>query len=169
MATDVPALMEDVVCGMNYALCLKTMPRQPSTIHPNDYEHLRHCYAFYGNCSKTTLHVVVMPRVNRLHLYRRCLHALYQWRQYLPVLSRFIHEHAIERGSNAANMRAKHRTEVRSTSWVTSTLTLQHLVRPDKTVSQLCDPAHNFRLITRRHHSFHGLFGDLDRTLKQLL
>ena len=51
-----------------------------------------------------------------------------------------------ERGSNVVFMRAKHRTTVRSTPLVMSTLTLQHLVRPAETVSQLCDPAPIFPL-----------------------
>ena len=38
LATDVPALNEDDMCGMNYALCLEIMPRQLRTIHLNNQE-----------------------------------------------------------------------------------------------------------------------------------
>ena len=68
-----------------------------------------------------------------------------------------------EQGYNVVRMRAEHRTSVRSTSLVTSTLTLQHLVRPEETVGQLCDPAPNFPFITECNHSFYGLFGARDR------
>ena len=75
----------------------------------------------------------------------------------LPVFCRFICERAIELGHEPPNLRDKHRTEVSWRSRVTSTLTWQHLVCPDKTVSQLCDPAHNFPFITECNHSFYGL------------
>ena len=42
-------------------------------------------------------------------------------------------------------------------SQVTLQLTLQHLVRPEETVSQLCDPAHIFSFITQIHYSVYGL------------
>ena len=42
-------------------------------------------------------------------------------------------------------------------SQVTLQLTLQRLVRPEETVSQLCDPAHIFSFITEIHYSVYGL------------
>ena len=38
MASEIPAFNEDVMCGLNYALCLETTPRQRLTIHPDDQE-----------------------------------------------------------------------------------------------------------------------------------
>ena len=45
--------------GLNYALCLETMPRQRLTTHPDDQELKCQQCVFYGKCLKTTLHVVV--------------------------------------------------------------------------------------------------------------
>ena len=76
--------------GLNYVLCLETTPRQRLTTHPNDQELKCQQCVLYGNCLKTTLHVVVEQLVNRPRLYRWYLHALHQWRHYFPVLCRFI-------------------------------------------------------------------------------
>ena len=90
MATEIPAFNEDVMCGLNYALCLETTPRQRLTIHPDDQELQCQRCVFYEKCLKTTLHVVVEQLVNRPRLYRWYLHALHQWRHYFQVLCRFI-------------------------------------------------------------------------------
>ena len=70
MASEIPAFNEDVMRGLNYALCLETTPRQRLTIHPDDRElQCQQCVS-YENRLKTTLHVVVEPLVNRPQLYR---------------------------------------------------------------------------------------------------
>ena len=70
MASEIPAFNEDVMRGLNYALCLETTPRQRLTIYPNDQELKCQQCVLYGNCLKTTLRVVAEPLVNRPRLYR---------------------------------------------------------------------------------------------------
>ena len=45
--------------GLNYALCLETMPRQRLTIHLDDQDRQCQQCVFHEKCLRTALHVVV--------------------------------------------------------------------------------------------------------------
>ena len=87
MATNVPALNEDVVCGLNNTLCLEIVPRQRHHIHLTEREHRCNCYSFYRNHLKTNLEALVYALVNNKITYGWVYHALHCWQCYLLVLS----------------------------------------------------------------------------------
>ena len=118
---------------------------------------LQQDYSYNKIPLKAALDEVASSLVINPHQYVQGCRELYDWLHYLPVRSR-INTPARARVDQTLGETAASRTgRVIVMSQVTLQLTLQHLVRPEETVSQLCDPAHIFSFITEIHYSVYGL------------